>query len=136
MLTLTVLSPDRKLLESKQVSEVRLNGSEGAIVIYPNHQRMVGTLEPGRIGYSAENESRTGFISHGFLRVVDNQITVLAETGEWSNQIDLARAKASEAKAVEMLAKPTLTEAERMKYSRKLERARLRQAIAQTATTH
>jgi ATP synthase F1 epsilon subunit len=130
MLTLTVLSPDKKLLEAKKVKQVRLTGSEGAIVICENHQRMVGTLEAGRFGYSAEGEDRGGFISRGFFRVSDNHVTVLAETGEWSSQIDLKRAQASEVKAREALNK-VLSERDRQKFMRKLQRAQLRQVVAQ-----
>ena len=82
-LKLTILSPERRLLEGLAVQEVTLHGSEGQIQILPGHAAMVGTLENGAFSYLAEGGlSAGGIISSGFFEVRGDLISVLAETIE------------------------------------------------------
>ena len=80
---LSILSPERRLLENAEVEEVTLNGSEGEIQILPGHAAMVGTLETGEFRYRlAGGQKSGGVISSGFYEVRDDLVSVLAETLE------------------------------------------------------
>jgi F-type H+-transporting ATPase subunit epsilon len=82
-LKLSILSPERRLLEEKPVDEVTLNGSEGQIQILPGHAAMVGTLEKGEFHYHPVGGNRTGgVIASGFFQVHDDHVNVLAESLE------------------------------------------------------
>jgi F-type H+-transporting ATPase subunit epsilon len=138
MLKLTVLSADRRILENVSVSEVTLTGSEGQIQVLPGHQKMVGNLEPGLFEYQSGENTDFGFISYGFFQVDGEHVTVTAEAVELTSEINSERAKMALDKSENHLKTATLSEAERTKYARKLERARLRVAMSERAknTTH
>jgi F-type H+-transporting ATPase subunit epsilon len=83
MLKLSILSPEKRLLEGSPVEEVTLNGSEGQIQILSGHAPMVGTLENGEFHYHAAGGQRgTGMIAGGFFEVHDDNVYVLAESIE------------------------------------------------------
>ena len=132
---LTVLTPERKLLESIEVSSVTLPGSEGQIEILPGHAAMAGTLETGAFGYSGTSKSDSGVISTGFFEVTGDQITVMAETLELTAEIDAARARNAQKKAEDALMDPNLDPSSFRKYQLKLQRALIRQQ-ASSKTTH
>lgn len=128
---LTVLAPERRLIENFDVQSVLLTGSEGQIEVLPGHAGIVGSLETGSFIYKVPNgKSEVAVISHGFFQMNDNVLTVLADTIELQSEIDLARAKAAQQKAKEMLSDASLDQAQFQKYQLKLERALIRQQIA------
>lgn len=138
MLKLTVLSADRRIVENVQADEITLTGSEGQIQILPGHQKMVGNLEPGLFEYHSSAGEDFGFISYGFFQVDSDHVTVAAETVELTSEINFERAKLALEKAEKHLNSADLSELQRIKYFRKLERARLRIATKERAkaTSH
>jgi F-type H+-transporting ATPase subunit epsilon len=130
-LQLSILSPERKLLESSPAEEVTLVTSEGMIQILPGHAAMVGTLETGAFSYrTASNELVNGFISTGFFEVRDDKLSLMAETIELQDEIDAERARRAQAKAEEILKQSDLDDATFQKYRLKLERALIRQQLS------
>ena len=131
-LKLTILSPERRLLESADADEVTLNGSEGQIQILPGHAPMVGTLETGVFRYKAPGGSESvGLISAGFFEVKDDAVSVLAETLELRTEIDVSRAQRAQKGAEDALRDASLDEHSFRKYQLKLERAIIRQQLAE-----
>ncbi len=132
-LQLTVLTPERKLVDHVEIAHVTLTGSEGEIQILPGHAAMVGTLETGRFAYSTAHNTApafNGFIASGFFEVSGDEVAVVAEVLELAGEINVERAKAAEAKALEKLQSKDLSLELIEKYQRKLRRARLRQSLA------
>jgi F-type H+-transporting ATPase subunit epsilon len=128
---LTVLAPERKLIEGFEVESVQLTGSEGQIEILPCHAGMVGSLETGPFIYKAKDGGvEMGVISHGFFQMRDNELTVLADTLELKSEIDISRAKSAQDKAKKILSDASIDEHQFKKYQLKLERALIRQQIA------
>ncbi|RYZ72938.1 MAG: ATP synthase F1 subunit epsilon [Proteobacteria bacterium] len=128
---LTILSPERKLADALDVTLVTLPGSEGQIQILPGHATMAGILETGPFSYqTSQGETFTGVISSGFFSVEHELIKVMAETFEYSNEIDLARAKSAQRKAETALRDAELDPDLFKKYELKLHRALIRQQIA------
>ena len=131
MLTLNVFTPERKVLENKQVREVTLIGSEGQIQVLPGHAAMVGTLETGGISFLPESGSEShAAISTGFFEVADDRVTLTVETLELGGEIDLERARRAQANAEKALQDAALDEHQFKKYQLKLQRALVRQQIA------
>jgi len=129
-LLLSILSPERRLVENVRVQEVTLSGSEGQIQILPGHAAMIGTLETGIFNYQVEGASPvTGVISSGFFEVRDDKISVMAETLELKKEIDLHRAQKAQQQAEETLKEADLDEHKFKKYQLKLQRAIVRQRI-------
>lgn len=136
MLKLTVLAPERRLLEGVTVQEITLRGSEGEIQILPGHAPMVGTLETGVFNYkTGSGETCAGMISSGFFEVRDDRVTVIAETLELPGEIDVDRARKAQKLAEETLRQANLDEGEFKKYQLKLERALIRQQFAERRAT-
>ncbi len=130
-LRISLMSPERKLLDKAEIRSVSLSGSEGQVQVLPQHAAMVGTLETGPfiIEY-ADGKSEHGVITTGFFEVRSNHVTLLAETVELAVEIDVGRARAAQAKAEEQLREAALTGSAFNKYQLKLQRALIRQEIA------
>jgi F-type H+-transporting ATPase subunit epsilon len=129
-LKLSILCPERRLVEDVLVSEVILPGSEGEIQILPDHAPMIGTLETGFFRYQVAGRAPvTGVISSGFFEVKNNVLSVLAETVELQDEIDLDRAKRAQSEAEETLKTAELDEKQFKKYQLKLQRAMVRQQL-------
>ena len=134
-LSLSILSPERRLIENLKVGELTLTGSEGQIQILPGHAPMVGTLETGIFHYQAGAESSvTGLISSGFFHVIskgdDTEVSLLAETLELKAEIDVERARRAQKTAEDALKDANLEEGKFKKYQLKLQRAMIRQQVA------
>ena len=131
-LKLSILTPERRLLEQKTVESVTLPGSEGQIQILEGHAPMIGTLYTGAFKYQiAGQPEESGVISTGFFEVSGQEVAVMAETIELRNEIIPARAKTAQEKAEATLLDPALDEHKFRKYQLKLQRALIRQQVAE-----
>lgn len=132
-LLLSILTPERKLVERAVVREVFLTGSEGTIEVLPGHTAMMGTLEAGRFAYVSDQGAvnQDGFISHGFFEVAPTpegtEVSVLAETLELQDEIDIDRARKAQKAAEQALSDANLDEHRFRKYQTKLQRSLGRQ---------
>jgi F-type H+-transporting ATPase subunit epsilon len=130
-LQLTLLSPERQLVQMLAVVEVTLTGSEGQIQILPGHADMMGTLETGIFSYKEPSGAATmGVISTGFFEVKSGAVSVMAETAELKGEIDVGRAKKAQQLAEQTLSEADLEPEKFRKYQLKLQRALIRQHIA------
>lgn len=128
VLKLTIITPERRLVEGFDAVSVTLTGSEGQIQILPGHVPMIGALNVGILRYKAVNSQEgAGIISSGFFEVRDDKLTVIAETLELPEEIDIARARAAQEKAEAVLSEAGLDEFRFRKFQSKLQRAIARQ---------
>ncbi|MGE4271757.1 MAG: F0F1 ATP synthase subunit epsilon [Desulfitobacterium sp.] len=104
--TLRVVSPEGNVL--KQEAEfVVLPGETGEVGILPNHAPLITALGIGVIRYTANGKVEKIATSGGFVEVSDNKVTVLADTAEPGDRIDLERAIAAKERAETRLAHRT-----------------------------
>ena len=130
-LKLSILTPERRLVEGIPVDEVTLTGSEGQVQILPGHAPMIGTLQTGTFHYQAPGkEAVTGVISAGFFEVKDDNLQVMAETLELRGEINMDRARKAQQLAEETLKAADLDEHQFKKYQLKLQRSLIRQQMA------
>lgn len=129
-LKLTVLSPERRLLEGAAVRVATIPGAEGQIQILPGHAPMVGSLDMGVFSFETAQGTKRGIISTGFFKVLDDHLTVMAETLELEGEVDLDRAKRAQVKAEEALKDPALDEHQFKKFQLKMQRALIRQQLS------
>lgn len=96
---LQIVSPDRVFYEGPVVM-VELSTSEGDIGVYAGHIPMTNILRPGilHIVESAGND-RYAAVHDGFIEILPDQMTVLAEIAEWPDEIDLNRANEAKIRA-------------------------------------
>ena len=130
-LKLSILSPERRLLEAVSVEYMTLNGSEGQIQILPGHAPMAGTLETGGFAYRVPGESEmVGVISSGFFEIHDDLLTVTAETLELKSEINVDRARKAQSLSEQTLREAELNPEKFRKYQLKLQRSLIRQHVA------
>ena len=101
-LLLRVVSPSRQVVR-QDVEEVQAPGREGYLGILPGHAPLISELKPGELTYRQGREVRRLAISGGILEVLPEQVTVLAESAETPEDIDVARAQAARERAEKRL---------------------------------
>lgn len=84
-----------KLVYSDEVSSVVAPGSAGQLGILPNHAPLLTSLKPGELKVLKEGEESNIAVSGGFLEVLQNVVTILADTAERAEDIDFERAEAA-----------------------------------------
>jgi F-type H+-transporting ATPase subunit epsilon len=102
---LRVVTPDRQVVR-EDVEEIQVPGREGYLGILPGHAPLLSELKPGEMSYRRGKELRRLAVSGGFLEVLPEQVTVLAESAERPEDIDLARAQAAKERAEMRLKSP------------------------------
>jgi F-type H+-transporting ATPase subunit epsilon len=102
---LVVVTPEKQLLR-QSAKEVQLPGADGYLGILPGHAPLITELGIGELSYhdTSGKESEHLAIIRGFAEVLPDRVTVLAETAEFAEEIDLARAEAAKARAEQRLA--------------------------------
>ncbi|MDE2769109.1 MAG: ATP synthase F1 subunit epsilon [Chloroflexota bacterium] len=99
-LTLTVVSPEREVLREEDVTLVLAPSVEGQLGILPRHAPLITQLEPGTLELRRGAETQHFSITGGFLEVMDNTVTVLADASENASEISRERAEAAREAAV------------------------------------
>lgn len=98
LFTLNIIAPERIFYEGK-ASMVELSTSEGDVGIYKNHIPMTLLIVPGIVTITEETGKRQAAIHSGFMEVLPDKVTIMAEIAEWPEEIDVNRAKEAEARA-------------------------------------
>jgi F-type H+-transporting ATPase subunit epsilon len=97
-LNFEIVSPERLVL-SESVDEVILPGTEGYLGVLPGHAPLLSSLMPGEVSYRDGKRVRFLAVSGGFVEVLPDKVTILAETCERAEEIDLDRAERSKDRA-------------------------------------
>jgi F-type H+-transporting ATPase subunit epsilon len=105
-LQLQIVSADRSLV-NEQVDEVQIPGAGGYLGILPGHTPLLTTLEVGTLWYRQGSEKHYLLIAFGFAEIQPDRVTILAQTAEKAEEIDLGRAESAKKRAEERLSKPT-----------------------------
>ena len=96
---LKIITPDRVFYSGK-ASCLELNTVEGGIGIYKNHIPMTTVLEPGIATITEEGGNKKEAALHtGFMEILGDRITILAEIAEWPDEIDRNRAQEAKIRA-------------------------------------
>ena len=96
---LKIITPDRVFYSGK-ASFLELNTVEGGIGIYKNHIPMTTVLEPGIATITEEGGNKKEAALHtGFMEILGDRITILAEIAEWPDEIDVHRAEEAKLRA-------------------------------------
>jgi len=104
-LTLEIVTPDRSLV-TEQVDEVQLPGSQGYFGVLPGHAPLLSTLQVGELWYRVGGDTQYLAIAFGFVEVLPERVTVLAQIAERAEDIDVARAEAAKRRAEERVQQP------------------------------
>ena len=101
-LQLDVVTPTR-LVVSEQVSEVVAPGTEGYFGVLPDHVPFITTLKAGTLTYWKGKEERHLAVSRGYAEVRGDRLSILADTAEVAEEVDVARAERARQRAEQRL---------------------------------
>lgn len=104
-LLLQVVTPERAVIH-EEVDEVLLPGSQGYLGVLPGHTPLLTSLKIGEIKYRKGSKTFFLAVSLGFVEILPDRVTVLAELAERPDEIDVASAKEAKARAEKMLRVP------------------------------
>ncbi len=97
-----VITPDRTFYKG-EATMVEFNTTEGEIGIYRNHIPMTVIVKPGILTITGE-EVKKAALHSGFVEILGDAVTILAEVIEWPDEIDESRAMAARERAEKRLA--------------------------------
>jgi F-type H+-transporting ATPase subunit epsilon len=101
-LELEIVTPDRLVVKA-QVEEVQVPAKRGYIGVLPGHAPLITELAVGEVSYRAGSNTERISLAWGFAEVLPNKVTILAETAERAEDIDVERAEASRSHAEKLL---------------------------------
>lgn len=121
----------RRLLFSEEVDMVTLPGSEGQMGIMRSHAPLLTTLDVGEIVlHRKDKENEFIAVSGGIAEVRPNKVTILADTAERADEIDVKRAEEARERARKMIEEGG-SEVHRPTLDMALRRSRVRMKVAQ-----
>lgn len=126
---LEIVTPE-KLVVRDSAQEAQIPGRNGYIGVLPGHAPLITELGAGEISYRSGGQERRFSVAWGFAEVLPDRVTVLAETVEKAEEIDIPRAEESLAKAEASL-KSAETEHDWAEGLGKIRRAQARLEVAE-----
>ena len=126
---LEIVTPDGVSFDG-EVESLYVRTQTGDIGILPNHIDYVSALGMGQARVTVNGEVRTAACIGGMVSVSGGEVKLVATTFEWSEEIDVARAKAAEARARKILEDKKLSDEELHLAEARLHRALVRQRAA------
>ena len=101
-LKLELVTPQRKVV-SEEVDEIAATGTLGEFGVLPGHAPFLSSLKIGELSYKKGGSVYYLAVNKGYFEVVNDTVTVLVESAERAEEIDLDRAKKAMAKSEERL---------------------------------
>jgi F-type H+-transporting ATPase subunit epsilon len=95
---LEIVTPE-KMIVRDVAEEMQIPGKNGYLGILPQHAPLITELEVGEITYRNANITHHLAVAWGFAEVLPDKVTILAETAERAEEIDVSRAQAAKHRA-------------------------------------
>jgi F-type H+-transporting ATPase subunit epsilon len=125
-----VVSVERSLFEG-EATFVKVRSLEGELGILPHHSPLLAVLAPGELRIDkVEGGSEEIFIGGGFMEVLPDRVTILADVAEHASEINLERAEESRKAIAERLAGQVHDDSERRSLEQELVMAEERLRLA------
>ena len=103
-LKLEIVTQERRVYSADDVEMVVAPGTEGEMGILPHHAPLITALQEGIMRVKrASGDEEVLAIHGGFMEVLPDKVTVLADTAERAEEIDVARAEAARQRAEELM---------------------------------
>lgn len=125
---LEIVTPE-KMVVREAAEEIQIPGKDGYLGVLPGHAPLITELAVGEITYRSGGTSHHLAVAWGFAEVLPDKVTILAETAERPEEIDVKRAQESKQRAEERL-KSGKTEVDFIRAEDALQRAETRLQVA------
>lgn len=128
MFNLTIVTPTKTIVNNLPIQEVIVPGHRGQLDILKGHAPLVTTLSSGVLSYKSDEngELQKVAISWGYCEVGPSGVSIMAETAETAQEIDVSRAEEALALASKKLSSLDTDPETMEKFQRKQVRARVR----------
>ncbi len=101
---LELVTPDKGEILSKDINMLIVRSTAGELGILPRHANLLTELQPHAMKVKMDGGETLVAIGGGFMEVTPEQITILADSAELPENIDVDRAKAAMKRAEERIA--------------------------------
>ncbi len=132
-LTLDIVTPYGHVFTG-EVDEIVAPGSEGEFGVLPEHISFLTTLKVGLLTCRTGSETLNFFVNWGYAEVGPDKVTILADSAEKSEEIDVERAREAMKRAEERLKQQQTVDQARATSS--LNRAMTRIQVAEKHQIH
>jgi len=103
-LSLNIVTAERTVLQRDDVQRLVVPTSEGQITVLPSHAALMSSLGYGEMLAIVPGDIIALAVLGGFIQVVRDQVTVLADAAERAEEINEERAEAARERAQRRLA--------------------------------
>ena len=98
-LTLTIVTPERSLVDRAACDAVSLPGELGELGILPGHTPLVALLGVGRVAWTDGGKKTAVAVRGGFVEVAGDAVRVLADFAAGKDAVDATDARREQAEA-------------------------------------
>ena len=103
-LTLEIVTPEKMTFTGK-VEEVTIPGTEGEFGVLKGHASLLSSVDIGELSFTREGKRTRYAVNTGYAEVTASKVTVLVESAERSDTIDVERARRAKERAEGKMAK-------------------------------
>jgi F-type H+-transporting ATPase subunit epsilon len=96
-----ITTPEREVYNS-QVDQVTIPTRTGEITVLPEHIPLVAILVPGELVIKKGKEEISLAVSSGFVEVLPDKVTILADTAELAEELDEKAIEEAHQRALDM----------------------------------
>jgi len=97
-----IICPDR-VFYTGTATMLELTTVDGEIGILRGHIPVTTILAPGVVTITDEEKVTEVVVHSGFIEILQDKVSILAEVAEWPHEIDLGRAQAAKERAEQRL---------------------------------
>ena len=126
---LEIVTPE-KMVVKDSAEEMQIPGKNGYLGILPGHAPLITELAVGEITYRNAGATHHLSVAWGFAEVLPDKVTILAETAERAEEVDVSRAQVAKQRAETNLGK-CATEEDFARTAGDLQRAETRLDVAE-----
>jgi F-type H+-transporting ATPase subunit epsilon len=99
---LEIVTPEKRVVATP-AEEVQIPGKNGYLGVLPGHAPLITELSVGEITFRTGEKEEHLAVAWGFAEVLPAKVTILAETAERPDEIDVARARQAKERAEQRL---------------------------------
>ena len=133
-LTFEIVTAER-VVHSDEIDLVVVPGTLGEMTLLPMHAPLMTTLQPGELIIRKGGEDSSIFVSGGFLELMNDKVTILADSAEHAEEIDISRAEEAKKRAEERKELKAVPDFDLARAEAALRRSLLRLRVAEKRKT-
>lgn len=95
---LDIVTPDKQFF-NEEIEMLIVRTTEGDVGVLHNHEPLVAPVSIGAIRIKKDGKFKSAACAGGFINVDETGVTVVTDSAEWSDEIDINRAQEAKDRA-------------------------------------